>query len=129
MFNRSATTTPGPSKGKHELSNGSFTWVKDWYSPDSNESTNESIPSTVKLKGWLKVNREEKSTNSVRINNDDTLNLLDWKYYTEVPTEENEVKVEETDKNEAGDSSKSELVNAISMNKEEGQISGLGGST
>lgn len=79
MFTRSVTpATPLQRVRSHAQLSESTTWVHEWYAL----SDDSSAPLLVKLKGWHKTRGAHEPR---RLRPDDTLDLLDWRYYAEAP--------------------------------------------
>lgn len=80
MFSHSQSQTPIPTQGQyHEKLAETVTWVKDWYIPQL-PSSSESIPQSIRLKGWFKTNINHKSSTQLRLSSDDVIDLSSWKY-------------------------------------------------
>lgn len=119
MYSHSQSQTPIPSGiSYHEKLAETVTWVKDWYTPQLT-LTSENVPNLIRLKGWFKTNMNHKAASTLRLSQDDVLDLANWKYGHHIPQE---IVVEEVKETPGA----SELKEALEMKNEEGGISGLG---
>lgn len=121
MFSHSQSQTPIPSGIQyHEKLAETVTWVKDWYTPQLTLNT-ENVPNLIRLKGWYKTNINHKAGTSLRLSEDDVLDLSNWKYGHSTPQEVNVV-----DNQVNHTPVTNELKEALVMKNEEGEIRGLG---
>lgn len=111
MFSVSGTSTPVPNfitVTHHEQLGPNVTWINDWYSIDN-----------VALKGWFKTNINHKNNPSVRPDDRDILDLNEWRFQPQL----NQWYLPETEEKPTEDKS---FEAAITLLKDEGEISGLG---
>lgn len=137
---RAGSFTPGPSH-----MNTSITWVKDWYSPDINNTSFQNNggsfePQSIKLKGWHKTNVDSNNNPAVKFDSADTLDLNNWKYYEEVAITNHSgdegvsgngisEDVPENGISEDSTVSKDELSSALSIKNQDEEIVSLSGIT
>lgn len=149
MISRSASETPAIRAGSFTPGpnhmNTSITWVKDWYSPDVNNTSFQNNggsfePQSIKLKGWHKTSVDSNNNPAVKFDSADTLDLNNWKYYKEVAiTNHSEDGIgpgnslsEDVSKNgvdEDNTVSKDELSSALSIKNQDEEIVSLSGIT
>lgn len=119
MFSQSQSQTPIPAGNYHEKLADTVTWVNDWYVPALSSNNETTMASLMRLKGWFKTNKQHKVINDLAIQDNEVLDLSQFPYLLVV--EATEVLPEEEEPKE-----KLELQNALSLDKDEGQILGLG---
>lgn len=120
MFTASQSQTPVPSAAPyHEKLAETVTWVRDWYTPDLS-STSDNVPSLIKIKGWFKTNINHKAATSLKLSQDDVLDLSKWKYLPPPPP----VEIKEPEPVET--TATTELKDALITKDDEGEINGLG---
>lgn len=125
MFSQSQSQTPIPAGNYHEKLAETVTWVKDWYVPVLSSNNENTMASLMRLMGWFKTNINHKGVVDLSINEKDVLDLSQW-HYQQQPEGEQAPAPVEVEEDASTSVEKSELQNALSLDKDEGQISGLG---
>lgn len=122
MFSHSQSQTPIPAGNYHEKLAETVTWVKDWYVPVLLSNNENNMANSMRLMGWFKTNMSHKQVTDLTINDNDVLDLNQFPYQQSETVAE---KVETGEDTTLG-LDKLELHNALSLDKDEGQILGLG---
>lgn len=129
---RGGSFTPGPSH-----INNSITWVKEWYSPEINNTSFQNNggsfePRSIKLKGWHRTIVDSSNNPAVKFDSADTLDLNNWKYYEVVAITDHsgDKGASENNNGESDDiASKDELSSALSIKNKDEEIVSLSGIT